>query len=38
MRKRRSKARKDSSDDSEVDLNITDDEDVEVLECIEVEM
>jgi len=37
-RKRRSEATKESSDESDVSLDMTDDEDVEVLDCIEVEM
>ena len=37
-RKGRSKAKKESSDESEVYVDITDDEEVEILDCIEVEM
>jgi hypothetical protein len=37
-RKGRSKVKKESIDESEVELYITDDEDGEILECIVVEM
>jgi hypothetical protein len=37
-RKGRSKAKKESTDESEAELDITDDEDVEILDCIVVEM
>jgi len=36
--KDRSKARKESSDESEASLDTTDDEDIEMLDCIEVKM
>jgi hypothetical protein len=37
-RKGRSKVMKESSDESDVSLDIANDEDVEMLDCIEVEM